>query len=346
MEENKPQTINFFKKVWYSITKFEKYPEMATEGLGSAIKYLAIISLILTFFVVIGSTIEMNKLVQNVATYIEDNIPEFSYENNQVTMQTEEPIVIDDIQYPNINKIVIETKAETDSEKQLAKQTNEIVGTTIYFFKNQILLAKKQDDSKIEEQSYSYKDFIAGYTQENITSFNKAELIEYMRSANMNSYYMRYAMSLSMYLLVLNILVALLDVLQLAVLGWITAFTARIKMRFVAIYNMAVYSLTLSMILNIIYVVINYFTKFTIEYFQVAYIAIAYIYLAATIFILKDDFMKKQEEISKIKEEQKKVREEINQTEDDQKQEKTPEEKKEEDKKQDNDEEETTGSEA
>lgn len=54
----------------------------------------------------------------------------------------------------------------------------------------------------------------------------------------MNSYYMRYAMSLSMYLLVLNILVALLDVLQLAVLGWITAFTARIKMRFVAIYNM------------------------------------------------------------------------------------------------------------
>ena len=26
----------FYKKVWYSISKFEKYPEMATEGVGRA----------------------------------------------------------------------------------------------------------------------------------------------------------------------------------------------------------------------------------------------------------------------------------------------------------------------
>ena len=33
MEENKTKNINFFKKLWYSITKFEKYPEMAAEGI-------------------------------------------------------------------------------------------------------------------------------------------------------------------------------------------------------------------------------------------------------------------------------------------------------------------------
>ena len=30
----------FFKKIWLSITKFERYPEMATEGVGKAISYL------------------------------------------------------------------------------------------------------------------------------------------------------------------------------------------------------------------------------------------------------------------------------------------------------------------
>ena len=50
-----------------------------------------------------------------------------------------------------------------------------------------------------------------------------------------------------------------------------------------------------------VYIIINYFIDFTIDYFQIAYIAIAYIYLAASIFILKDDFMKRQEEVEKIK---------------------------------------------
>ena len=63
MEENKTKNINFFKKLWYSITKFEKYPEMAAEGIRSAIKYLIIISFIVSIFISIGSTIEMHKVI-------------------------------------------------------------------------------------------------------------------------------------------------------------------------------------------------------------------------------------------------------------------------------------------
>ena len=59
MEENKTKNINFFKKVWYSITKFDKYPDMATEGIRIAIKYLVIMTAIVTVFVIINSMIEM-----------------------------------------------------------------------------------------------------------------------------------------------------------------------------------------------------------------------------------------------------------------------------------------------
>lgn len=351
MEENKAQKISFFKKVWYSITKFEKYPDMAAEGLNNAIKYLFIMTTIVTIFITIGSLIKLNQLVGNLASYIEDNIPEFSYSEGKITMQLEEPMVIENVEYDSIDRVVINPLAENDEEKAKSKEENNINGITIFFFKDQVVLKNKSESGEEQEEPYTYNDFIASYTRENISSFDKQELIEYMTSEKMNSYYMRYALSLIVYLIIMNMLVALLDTLELAVLGWITAITARIKMRFLAIYNMAIYALTLPIILNMIYVVINYFTEFTISYFQVAYISIAYIYLAASIFIIKDDFMKKQEEVEKIKQEQIKVKEEIRQQEEDKEKNKEEKknkkkEKKPEDEKNNNDGEEPKGSEA
>lgn len=351
MEESKTTKINFFKKVWYSVTKFEKYPEMAAEGIGSAIKYLIILSAIVTIFLGIGSIIEMTKVVGNLAEYIKNNIPEFTYEDGKVSMDIDEPITIEDVEYSGIDRIVVNPLAETQEEKNKSKEDNNINGTTIFFFKDQIILKNKNEENEINEQPYTYQDFITNYTQENIKSFNKSELIEYMTSEKMNSYYMRYAISIVMYLVIVNILVALLDTLELAVLGWVTTIVARIKMRFVAIYNMAIYALTLPMMLNIIYIVINYFTKFTISYFQIAYITIAYVYLAAVIFILKDDLIKRQEEVDRIKQAQEKVKEELKRQEEEKKEEK-PEKKKEdkkdkkEEKQDGNNGEEPTGSEA
>ena len=147
-------------------------------------------------------------------------------------------------------------------------------------------------------------------------------------------------------MLIVNIIVALLDALEIAVLGLITAIMARIKMKLTPIFNMAIYSLTLPMILNILYIVINYFTDFTITYFQVAYITIAYIYLAAAIFILKDDFIQKMQEVEKIKQEQLKVREEIKEETKEKKEKDEDKKENEEDKKEDNKGDDPQGSEA
>ena len=45
-DEFRVVNIGFFKKIWLSITKFERYPEMAAEGVGRAISYLAKLMLI------------------------------------------------------------------------------------------------------------------------------------------------------------------------------------------------------------------------------------------------------------------------------------------------------------
>ena len=60
MEENEEVVnIYFFKKVWYSISKFEQYPAMATEGLWRAIKYLTTLTIIVTIFLMIGSLLKI-----------------------------------------------------------------------------------------------------------------------------------------------------------------------------------------------------------------------------------------------------------------------------------------------
>lgn len=312
MKENEEVVnVNFFKKMWYSITKFEQYPAMATEGLARATKYLIALTAIVTAFLTIGSMLEMNKMMGDLADYINQNIPEFSYAEEKLSMDIQEPIIIEEIQYEGIDKIAINTLIETEEEKEQFEKENSIVGTTVFLFDNQIVLQNKTENNEVVRQPFTYNDFIASYTGENIEKFNKAQLIEYMTSEKMISFYGRYALSLFISLLIVNIMVAIIDSLEIALLGWITTMFARIKMRFVAIYNMAVYSLTLPILLNVLYIIANYFTDFTISYFQVAYITIAYIYLTAAIFIIKDDFIKRMQEVKNIQQEQQKVKQEI-----------------------------------
>ena len=307
----KVKNINFFKKVKYSITKFEEYPLMAAEGLKRAIKYLIILTAIVTFFIMIGSLIQLRTLIIDFSDYVQNNIPEFTYKDGNLSMQSEEQITIEDIGYTGIDKVIINTNLETDEQKNQIENEDLIEGNTIFFFDDEIILKSKSETDQVLRQSYFYSDFITNYTGEAINEFNKNEFVKYLTSENMSKFYLQFGATMFVYLLIVNVMVALLDSLEIAILGWITTIIARIKMKFVAIYNMAVYSLTLPMILNILYVVVNYFTDFTITYFQVGYITIAYIYLAATIFILKDDVIKKMQEVEQIKQEQLKVREEI-----------------------------------
>lgn len=103
-------------------------------------------------------------------------------------------------------------------------------------------------------------------------------------------------------------------------------------MRYVAIYNMSVYALTLSIILNMIYIAINIFVPLTITYFQVMYVAVAAIYLVAAILILKTDVINKQMELMKILEAEKLLREQKQEEENKNKQEKEKKERKKKDK--------------
>ena len=72
------------------------------------------------------------------------------------------------------------------------------------------------------------------------------------------------------------------------------------KIKYSASFSMGVHALTLS-ILNMVYIIINGFTGWTVKIFQFMYTAISYIYIVTAILMIKTDYMKRQAEVEKIK---------------------------------------------
>ena len=236
--EEKEEVVNikFFKKVWYSISKFEQYPAMATEGLWRAIKYLTTLTIIVTIFLMIGSLLKIKTLIGDFAQYINNNIPEFSYSDGKLNIEAEESIIIENIEEIGINKIVINTLVETEEQKQELEENNLIDVITLFIFKDEIIFKTKLEDIENIRQTYTYDNVIENYLDENMDKFNKTQFVQFLTSEKMSTFYIQYAGFMFIYLLIINLIIALLDSFEIAILGVITSTMARLRMRFVAIY--------------------------------------------------------------------------------------------------------------
>ena len=73
MEKDIIVKIPKYKKIWYSITKFEKYPEMATEGVGRAFSYLAWLIFMFSIILAIGIVIKFNIFAKESLNYLDKN---------------------------------------------------------------------------------------------------------------------------------------------------------------------------------------------------------------------------------------------------------------------------------
>ena len=114
-----------------------------------------------------------------------------------------------------------------------------------------------------------------------------------------------------LYMFVINIISIAIDIILLGAFGYFTAIIIRLHLKFSAMCKIALHSLTLPIILNIVYILVRTFTGFEIKYFELMYISIAYIYIVTAILMIKYDVMKNQQELNKIIQEQEKVRQEM-----------------------------------
>lgn len=211
------------------------------------------------------------------------------------------------------SKIIINTQTTEEAKIQetidkISKQNNGIL-----FLKDRIII-KTELSTKLME--YSYKDISEEY---NINKIDKQEIINILSGQTMYTFLVAFFIVMLIYMFIIYFSSILIDIFLLAILAYIVTRLAGLRLKYSAIYNIATYSLTLPVLLNIIYIVINRFTGFTIEYFQIMYTAIASIYIITSILMIKSDVIKKQYELNKIIEEQERVRQELKRKEEEQK---------------------------
>lgn len=299
----------FFKKVWYSIDKIEKYSELSAEGFAKAIKYLAVLIIILAI-ISSGATVYKTSFeIKNIAQYINEKIPELAYSNETLKVDSQEAIIDTN---DNFGKIIIDTN--TDEEEKINQYLNDVEEeNAIIILKDKLIL---KEIGVQGTTSYNYKDI---FGEIGITEFNKQNLVEYLTSSNMMSLYLNLFLVLFIYAFIIYFINTLCYIVVISIFGYLATIILKLKMRYVAIFNMAVYSITLPTILNMIYIGINCFYRYNIKYFDVMYMLVASIYMIAAIFILKSEFNKKQGQVQKIVEVEKQVKEELKENQEDSK---------------------------
>ena len=291
MEEDKKELKKgFFKKVYYSIFKLEKYGEMSAEGVGRAIKYLLKLSLILAIIISLGTLYQVNQMAKKGVDFIEKQVGEFTYKDGNLQLESNEPVIAPS---QSFGKIIIDTNIE--NEEDINNYLNSFDGDKgILILKDKVLIKGASAKGVI---SYDYNTIFEGV---NIYEINKDQVISYVNGNDTWKIYTIIFVFLLIYSLINSFLPILFNAVLLSLFGYLATWFARIRIRFAAIFNLAVYSLTLSVLLHGGYITVNIFTDFIIKYFQVMYIAVAAIYLIAAIFMIKTEFLKRQIEVAGV----------------------------------------------
>lgn len=292
MEEKK---IGFFKKVWTSIRDFEKYEEFAADKIISAIKYILLLTLIFIIIITAAYTFKFYNVINNVKEYVNQEIEEISLEDGNLAISSEEPIIIEN-EKSIVPIIIIDTDKDANTEEYIEKI--KLYDTGILVLNDKITIS---NSLLAQDQSIYYSNVFT----ENISS--KEEFINLLSGNNMMYTYLLFFVTIFVYLFIIHFSSNIVDAVVLGALGYIFARIVRLRLRFKATFNIGIHALTLPMILNLIYIIVNTFTNFTISYFQWMYTTISYIYVAVAILMIKTEIINQKIQLMKLEKIQEKV---------------------------------------
>lgn len=290
--KNKENRTNFFKQIYDSINKLEKYPEMASNGFKVALLYLLKLTIFLAIIISLLTIYQFKQSADELSKYLSEKVPDFSYSNNMMKLENNENAFIDE--NSKFGEVIIDTN--TEDKNLIQDYENKIIdnGSGIIILKNKMIIKEEGIKTLI---NVDHKDF---FEQVKITEFVKQDIIDFINSNAIYGLMFLMFFVLFVYSLIGTFINTLVNVIAISLFGYLASMIMKMKLKYVGIFNMAVYSVTLSVLLEIFYMIINTFTKFSIQYFDVMYILVAAIYMFAAIFILKSDTIKKNQEVQKV----------------------------------------------
>lgn len=277
--------LSFFKRLKMSIFDFDKYHIIASEGLGRAMMYLVKLILLFSLTMSLASIFKISQIISEATNYIQTEVPNFYFKDNIFYLDSDNDISIENNEY--INFKVILSNAETFDEEQV----REFDGIELVLLKDKLLF-KQSNSTSIVTQSYNEIQEIY-----DINSLNKDTIVGFFNGENGYNIFANIFAFVFITAFLTYFMTAILDTIALSLLGFIITRIIRLPLKYSSIYSIGISSITLSVIINLIYMIVNLFTGFVIPYFQIMYTLVSYVYLIAALFIMKSEILKKKVKI-------------------------------------------------
>ena len=152
MEKTKKQ--GFFKNVKNSIFNFDSYQEFAMQDMKKGIFYFLKLSILFSVVIsIVFAALQVTVTVPNVKKFIEGDIPNFSYSNGTLDLQSEEPVTIDKIADDVL--IIADTKELDDAKINEYKDKINLYEIGVLILKDKIYLKNAYTLSEIQEMKLS-----------------------------------------------------------------------------------------------------------------------------------------------------------------------------------------------
>lgn len=303
MEKTKKQ--GFFKNVKNSIFNFDSYQEFAMQDMKKGIFYFLKLSILFSVVIsIVFAALQVTVTVPTVKKFIEGDIPNFSYSNGTLDLQSEEPVTIDKIADDVL--IIADTKELDDAKINEYKDKINLYEIGVLILKDKIYLKNAYTLSGIQEMKLSDIESVYGKSE-----FTKQDILNDINSINMISLCISLAFTVFLGFFLIFVFMSILDIIILALLSNIIAMLSRVKMKASALVNISVHAMTLPIVLLLIYAIVLLTTGFEIKYFNIMYRGISYIYVFTAIFLIRQNLIKQQIELTTIIQKQKELKEEI-----------------------------------
>lgn len=292
--------INFFKKLAMSIKDLDKYDQLAIQPIRKTVGYFIKLLLLFSTILAVIYSIQIFQL-GNAAKEKINEVPNFKYEKGELKFENNTPIILNDV--TNIlNGVLILPDESAETAKEA---TSKIKTYDSYLIFNKSNFIVSMSDKRLQ---YNYDELLQNYS---IKKFDKQELQTFIEKLDTKTLAIAFFVVCIPYLLCIYILTIGLDICLTFIISFCTTRLARIRLKTSALINVSIYSLTLSIILYLIYLIVNMVTGFEIANFRIMYVAVAAIYSIISILIIKADFIEKQQELAKVIKEQQVIRAEF-----------------------------------
>ncbi len=296
MEENRK--INFFTRIKIAIFKLEDYGIFLGERFSVAIKYFFLLIFIMSVASSLIDTYDFSKMTNRAYQYITNELPEFSYENEKMSFDN----IVEAYDEEYDFRLYIDT-SETVNEETLTNYKNKIYDAKFGLIALKDKVIYITNGAEIE---YSYAQLLETYSLE---IHNKSDVLQILTSVSAGSILGIFFIMNLVAVYISNIIAIFGDLMIVALFGYVAARFCGIRFKLIPIFSLAIYALSLSIVLAGIYSIVYTLTGFVINYFSVMYLLIAYVYIIAAIMMIKYDLIKQHLEIEKIMQVQKQVHE-------------------------------------